>query len=104
MLENNELFNNLLAWYGKLLTDKQLQIMRNYYEDDLSLAEIAANNDVSRAAIHDTIKRSEELLLNYEEKLQVFKKFSERETQYSKLKQLDIQDVNDIVKKLEEIE
>ena len=104
MLENNELFNNLLAWYGKLLTDKQLSIMQNYYQDDLSLAEIAANNDVSRAAIHDTIKRSEELLLNYEEKLKVFHKFSQREEQYQALQQLGINEVNEIVKKLEEIE
>lgn len=104
MLENNELFNNLLAWYGKLLTDKQLQIMQHYYQDDLSLAEIAANNNVSRAAIHDTIKRSEELLLNYEAKLKVFHKFTQRDIQYQKLKQLDIDDVNDIVKTLEEIE
>lgn len=104
MLENNELFNNLLSWYGKLLTDKQLQIMQNYYQDDLSLAEIAANNDVSRAAIHDTIKRSEELLLNYEEKLQMFHKFTQREDQYQTLKQLNIDSVDAIVKKLEEIE
>lgn len=104
MLENNELFNNLLAWYGKLLTDKQQQIMENYYQDDLSLSEIATNNKVSRAAIHDAIKRSEEILLNYEAKLRVFEKFSLREEQYQKLKDLNRKEVLDIVKKLEEIE
>ena len=104
MLENNELFFNLLAWYGKLLTDKQQQIMENYYQDDLSLSEIANNNKVSRAAIHDAIKRSEEILLNYEEKLRVFEKFSLREEQYQKLKDLNRKEVSDIVKKLEEIE
>ncbi len=104
MLENNELFNNLLAWYGKLLTDNQRNIMQNYYQDDLSLSEIAANNKVSRAAIHDTIKRSEELLLHYEEMLHVFKKFEAREQEYQNLKDLDLEVVNKIVKKLEEIE
>lgn len=104
MLENNELFNNLLAWYGTLLTDNQLDIMENYYQADLSLAEIADNNDVSRSAIFDTIKRSENLLLNYEEKLQLLKKFKLRSKQYKQLKALNDSAVNDIVKALEQIE
>lgn len=104
MLENNELFNNLYAWYGTLLTDKQRSIMENYYQDDLSLSEIANNQGVSRAAIHDAIKRSEELLLQYEEKLKVFAKFKKRQIQYDKLTNLNIDEVSKIVKKLEEIE
>ncbi len=104
MLENNELFNNLYAWYGTLLTDKQRSIMENYYQDDLSLSEIANNQGVSRAAIHDAIKRSEELLLQYEEKLKVFAKFEKRQIQYDKLTNLNIDEVSKIVKKLEEIE
>lgn len=104
MLENNEYFNNLFAWYGTLLTDKQQQIMKSYYQEDLSLSEIATNNNVSRAAIHDMIKRSEALLENYESKLQVFSKFEKRDQMYAKLKQLNIEAVNDIVIKLEEIE
>ncbi len=104
MLENNDLFNNLLAWYGKLLTDKQQAMMQSYYQDDLSLSEIADNNGVSRAAVYDAIKRSEELLLHYEETLKVFNKFSLREEQYDKLRLLNNSDVDEIVKKLEEIE
>ena len=104
MIENSVLFNNLLAWYGKLLTDKQLEIMRCYYQDDLSLAEIASNNNVSRSAVHDTIKRSEELLLQYEEKLEVYEKFNRRASQYQNLRELKIDKVDEIVLKLEEIE
>lgn len=104
MLKNNEWINDLLAWYGNLLTDNQLTIMESYYQADLSLAEIAENNDVSRSAIHDTIKRSEELLFNYENKLKVVTKFKERSRQYALLKQLNIESVNNIVKQLESIE
>lgn len=104
MLKNNEWINDLLAWYGSLLTDNQLKIMENYYQEDLSLAEIAENNDVSRSAIHDTIKRSEELLFNYEDKLNMVIKFKQRSKQYDLLKQLDIKSVTDIVEKLESIE
>ena len=104
MLESNDWINDLLAWYGSLLTDNQLDIMKSYYQADLSLSEIAKNNKVSRSAIHETIKRSEELLYNYEEKLKVVKKFKERSEQYQNLKSLKIKTVDDIVKKLEKIE
>lgn len=104
MLGNNAWFNDLLAWYGSLLTDNQFNIMQNYYGDDLSLAEIAENNGVSRAAIQQTIKRSEELLENYENKLNVVKKFKLRRKQYDKLKRLNIEEVAEIVLQLEKIE
>ena len=104
MLNNNEWFNDLLAWYGSLLTDNQFNIMQNYYGDDLSLSEIAENNGVSRAAIHDTIKRSEDLLENYEKKLKVVSKFKARRKQYDLLKKLNIEEVAEIVLQLEKIE
>lgn len=104
MLKNNEWFNDLLAWYGVLLTDNQLEIMQTYYGEDLSLAEIAENNGVSRAAIHDTIKRSEDLLENYESRLKVVEKFKKRSEQYQALKELEISEVTSIIEDLEKIE
>ncbi len=104
MLENNDYFNNLIAWYGTLLTDNQLDIMQSYYQEDLSLAEIAKNNNVSRSAIFDTIKRSENILINFEEKLQLYEKFILRNKQYNKLKELQIEAVKEIVEQLEKIE
>ncbi|NLC33669.1 MAG: YlxM family DNA-binding protein [Erysipelothrix sp.] len=104
MLQNNTYFNNLLAWYGTLLTDKQAEIMQSYYEDDLSISEIADNNGVSRAAVHDTLKRAQDILEHYENTLKMVSKFEQRQKYYSKLMDLDIIEVSDIVKRLEEIE
>lgn len=61
--------NLLYDFYGQLLTEKQQRFIELYYGDDLSLGEIAEQFLVTRQAVHDTLKRSEQTLFSYEEKL-----------------------------------
>ncbi len=63
----------LLDVYGDLLTERQQRIARDYFDDDLSLSEISENEGISRQGAHEIIKRTEQLLLFYEEKLQYYK-------------------------------
>lgn len=65
--------------YKPLLTEKQRNVMEMYYDEDLSLAEIAEVNKTSRQAIHDLTKRCYKQLLSYESKLNLLQKSLNRE-------------------------
>lgn len=65
--------------YGKLLTEKQLNILDNYYNLDLSLSEIAENENITRQAVRDIIKKGENKLFEFEEKLGIMKKTQRQE-------------------------
>ena len=60
--------------YGKLLTDKEQESFRDYYQEDLSLAEIAEIKSISRSAVQKTIKTVLEKLDYYEDKLKIYNK------------------------------
>lgn len=75
----------LIQIYGKLLTGKQLDILDNYYNMDLSLSEIAENNQITRQAVRDIIKKGEKKLFEFEEKLQIMKKMQNQEKQISNI-------------------
>lgn len=70
-VDNVLLMNELLDVYGELLSPKQGQIFIDYYEDNLSLSEIAENLSISRNAVYDALKKAEASLKYYEEKLHV---------------------------------
>lgn len=59
----------LLDLYGPLLTQRQQTLLRLHYEEDLSLAEIAQQEGISRQGAHDAIRRGEQQLLALEERL-----------------------------------
>ncbi len=63
----------LLDVYGGLLTEKQLEMMQLYYDEDLSLSEIGEQYGISRQGVHDSLKRSEQALDEFEERLGILK-------------------------------
>jgi len=65
--------NKLFSLYEELLTDKERSIYKMYNYDDLSLQEISDNLNITRTAVYNTIKRVNEKLLFYEEKLHLEK-------------------------------
>ena len=98
----------LMDFYGPLLTQKQNEIMQWYYNDDLSLSEIAVLNKTSRQAIHDLIKRCYKQLLAYESKLNLLQKSMKSEKEIINflecLKNKYSIDNEDIIKYKEELE
>lgn len=68
MAKNFEI-SYLLDFYGDVLTEKQRDVMEQYYNEDLSLAEIAENFGITRQGVRDSIKRGEGILLYLEEKV-----------------------------------
>ena len=71
----------LLDFYGEVLSERKRTVMDFYYNDDLSLAEIAEEIGISRQGVRDLIKKAEEELRFYEEKLRLAARF--RKTQDS---------------------
>ena len=71
--------------YSGLLTEKQQNVFDLYYQCDLSLGEIAAEQNISRTAVHDLIKRTEHLLEKYEAKLHLAQRELERRRILEKL-------------------
>lgn len=65
--------------YGGLLTDKKKRVMEMYHEDDMSLSEIAEELEVSRAAVHDSLRSAERLLCSYEDKLGILADYLRKE-------------------------
>ena len=78
-IEKKERINQLFDIYDSLLTEHQVQIFQSYYQDDLSLKEIAEDFNISRNAVHDLLKRVEVMLEDYEAKLHLLDKINEIE-------------------------
>ena len=85
-------FSILLDFYGSILSERQFEIMDYYYNDDLSLAEIASEVGISRQGVRDALKKAEGIITEIEEKLELADKFYQINDQ-----------INDIKKNLESI-
>ena len=103
-MDKNVKVSILWQIYGKLLTNKQYEIINDYYNNDLSLSEIAENNNITRQAVRDVIKKGENKLFEFEEKLLIMKKMLKQEKQIQQI----IEELNKITetssdKKIEKI-
>ena len=67
----------LLDFYGDVLTERRKDALDFYYNNDMSLSEIAEEMGISRQGVRDLIKKAEEELFFYEEKLGLAKKFAD---------------------------
>ena len=83
-MEEKVKISMLCQFYGKLLTQKQCEFINDYYNNDLSLSEIAENNNITRQAVRDIIKKGEKKLFEYEEKLQFMKRTLNQEKKIEK--------------------
>ena len=75
----------LCEYYGSLLTTKQYTFLNDYYNNDLSLSEIADNNQITRQAVRDIIKKGEKKLFEYEEKLSFMKRMLKQNKKIAKI-------------------
>ncbi len=91
--------------YQDLLTDKQKMYFEDYYFEDFSLAEIAEDNNVSRNAVFDQVKRTVKKISEFEAKLKLHKKAVARNVIVSALKlETDITKIKSLLEELEKVE
>ncbi len=97
MSEKKLFISELYDYYGELLTEKQKYAVEMYYNDDLSLSEIAESIGITRQGVRDQLKHAEEFLISCEEKLGFAKKIqkvlvlSEQIAEYSRSLSDDLQ-------------
>ena len=87
----------LLDFYGDMLTEKQRDVVELYYNEDLSLAEIATHSGITRQGVRDSIKRAESQLLDYEDRLRLAGRFRKIQAYLDEITDLakDIERFND---------
>ena len=71
----------LFDFYGEVLTPRQKEFFDLYYNEDLSLAEIAENYGISRQGVRDVIVRAEAIMTDLEDKIGLMKRFLQMQQQ-----------------------
>lgn len=89
-------FSLLIDFYGNLLAPKMKDALELYYNEDLSLSEIAQHMNITRQGVRDNIKRGEQFLSETEERLGFFKRYAGLEDQMEQITNLamNIRDFN----------
>ena len=85
VFEKNLKIGYLLDFYGDVLSERKRLVLDRYYNDDLSLSEIAEELSISRQGVRELIKHAEEELLFYEEKLHLAERFGTAKREADKL-------------------
>lgn len=94
---------SLFDTYGSLLNDKQRDVINCYYNEDLSLSEIAQNNNKSKQAISDMIQRSVDKLFEFENELSLLKKKKSLKKDLSSLRELIESSNKEAINKIDEL-
>ena len=93
----------LLDFYGSMLTEKQRIMIEYYYNDDISLSEIAGILKISRQGVYDTLKRAEKIISDYDNKLQLLNKYEQNIKMLEKAEALiDNKEALSLIKKVKE--
>lgn len=100
----------LIDFYGDMLSEKQREAMELYYNEDLSLSEVADITGLTRPGVRDRLLKSENILRNLEEKLGLLRRFEEMTGEIERItkeleshkngKNIDLDDIIDRLKKL----
>ncbi len=77
--EKSVYIGSLLDFYGELLSARQREIATLYYNEDLSLAEVAELLSITRQGVRDGLLKAEQLLSDYEKKLHLLEKMRKRD-------------------------
>ena len=103
MSQNKTDYILLLDYYGELLTKHQVDILNDYYNNDLSMNEIALNYSISKSAVQDLIKRSLLQLQKYEKVLKLIDRDNKLDKILSDIESLDNKEINTYIKKIRNI-
>ena len=87
-LEKIYQINQLIDLYGSLLTRSQYEIMKDYYENDLSLSEISELRGISRTAVSDALKKAQAKLVEAERKIGIKRTIDSFKDEDEKTKQV----------------
>jgi hypothetical protein len=77
----------LFDFYGDVLTERQKEFYDLYYNEDLSLSEIAENNGITRQGVRDVIVRAEAILTDLEDKTGLIRRFHAMRKQLEQVQQ-----------------